>query len=77
MYYTLRQNNPRRQSHRWHCGQQGLTALGWDAISQVGGIWDDAETAHMEDREGRLREGACHPACLNFQLQVIVNDLRV
>ena len=38
---------------------------------------DDPETAHVEDREGRLREGARHPACLNFGLQVIVNYLRV
>ena len=38
---------------------------------------DDVETAHMEDREGRLSEGARHPACPNFQLQVIVNDMRV
>ena len=38
---------------------------------------DDAETTHMEDREGRLGEGAHHPACLNFQLQVVVDDLRV
>ena len=29
---------------------------------------DDAETTHMEDREGRLGEGARQPACLNFQL---------
>ena len=29
---------------------------------------DDAERTHMEDREGRLGEGARHPACLNFQL---------
>ena len=40
-------------------------------------LGDDAETAHMEDREGRLREGARHPASLNFQLKVIVDDLRV
>ena len=38
---------------------------------------DDVERVHMEDREGRLSEGAHHPACLNFQLQVIVNDMRV
>ena len=38
---------------------------------------DDVEMAHMEDREGRLSEGARHPACPNFQLQVIVNDTRV
>ena len=38
---------------------------------------DDVEMAHMEDREGRLSEGARHPACPNFQLQVIVNDMRV
>ena len=38
---------------------------------------DDAETTHMEDREERLGEGARHPACLNFRLQVIVDDLRV
>ena len=35
-------------------------------------FWDDAETAHMKDREGRLREGARRPTCLNFRLQVIV-----
>ena len=38
---------------------------------------DDVERVHMEDREGRLSEGAHHPAYLNFQLQVIVNDMRV
>ena len=38
---------------------------------------DDVERVHMEDKEGRLSEGAHHPACLNFQLQVIVNDMRV
>jgi len=27
---------------------------------------DDTETAHMEDREGRLRKGARHLACLIF-----------
>ena len=38
---------------------------------------NDAETAHMKNREGRLREGASHPARLDFGLQIIVNDLRV
>ena len=38
---------------------------------------DDAETTHMENREERLGEGARPPACLNFRLQVIVDDLRV
>ena len=38
---------------------------------------EDAETNHREDREGRLGEEARHPACLNVQLQVIVDDLRV
>ena len=38
---------------------------------------DDTETTHIEDREGRQGEKACHPACLNFQLQAIVDDLRV
>ena len=38
---------------------------------------DDVEMAHMVDREGTLSEGARHPACLNFQLLVIVNDMRV
>ena len=40
-------------------------------------LGQDVEMAHMEDREGRLSEGARHPACPNFQLQVIVNDMRV
>ena len=46
-------------------------------FSRLVAFEDDVETSHMEDREGRLREGARHPACLNFQLQVIVNDMRV
>ena len=44
---------------------------------RLGAFRDDAETTHMEDREGRLGEGARHPACLNFRLQVTVDDLRV
>ena len=58
-----------------------LTRRAWQVLdetpfSRMVAFGDDAETAHMEDTEWRLSEGARHTAFLNFRLQVIVEDLR-